>query len=66
MAQETAPSGASQVITLEAILMKISTTVDGGWNITFSADQSQVDSIMLLSALRDEPLQFAIVPFKSE
>lgn len=49
-------------ITLEAILSKIATTVDGGWNITFSVGQDQVQSIMQLSELRDTNLTMALVP----
>lgn len=65
MTAENEAGSGPQAIALEAVLSKIATTVDGGWNITLAADQSQIDSIMKLSALRDEPLQIAIVPFTS-
>jgi hypothetical protein len=48
-------------ISFEAILAKITTTVDGGWNITLSVSQNEVSSIMELSDLRDMPLQIAII-----
>lgn len=55
-----------QGITLEAHLSKIATTADGGWNITFSVGQDQVQSIMQLSELRDTRLTMALVPLPEE
>lgn len=51
-----------EAITLEAALYRVTTTVDGGWNITFQAGQDQAQQILKLSNLRGSQLQFAIVP----
>jgi hypothetical protein len=52
----------NEIITLQAIFNKATTTVDGGWNITFSVDQSQAQKITELSSLRDMVLNVAITP----
>lgn len=52
----------AQGITLTAVFNKATTTVDGGWNITFSVAQDEVNEVMKLSELRDTLLQLAIIP----
>lgn len=49
-------------ITLLASLSKITSTVDGGWKITFDVPQTELTKIMQLSSLRDMALALAIVP----
>lgn len=49
-------------ITFAAVFSKATTTVDGGWNITFSVSQDEASNVMLLSELREMLLQVAIVP----
>lgn len=49
-------------ITLTAIFSKATTTVDGGWRITFDVDQSEAQSILKLSVLRDQLFQMALIP----
>jgi hypothetical protein len=50
-------------ITFIAYFHKATTTVDGGWNVTFSVSQDEVERISMLSACRDITLQVACVPF---
>lgn len=52
----------NEIITLQAIFNKATTTIDGGWNITFSVDQSQAQKITEISSLRDLVLNVAITP----
>jgi len=52
----------SAPITLHAILVRVSTTADGGWRVTLDVPQSDADQVMRLSALRDCALGVAIVP----
>lgn len=59
---EKGKPAASEAITFEGELSKITTTVDGGWNITFSVGQDQAEKILPLSEYRDTSLQFAVVP----
>ena len=53
-------------ITFQALLSKISTTVDGGWNITLSVGQNEVQSVMQLSELREATLAIAVIPEPEE
>ncbi len=48
-------------ITLQAELKKVSTTIDGGWSITFHVDDSEAANIMTMSQMRDTLLQLAVV-----
>lgn len=50
----------------KAIFAKASTTVDGGWNVTFSVDSSEAQAIMDLAAMRDNVLQVAVIPIKGD
>lgn len=52
-------------ITFEAIFAKATTTVDGGWNVTFSLNQDESEQIAALSAHRGELLQVAVIPVNS-
>lgn len=49
-------------VTFQAIFTKATTTVDSGWNVTFSVDQSEAQAIIDLSAMRNYVLQVAVVP----
>lgn len=49
-------------ITLQGVFSKATTTVDGGWNVTFQCDQSQAQAILQLSSLRQTFLQIGLVP----
>lgn len=51
-------------INLTAIFAKATTTVDGGWRISFDIDESQSNEIAKLSQFRDLSLQLVIVPIK--
>ncbi len=55
-----------QAITFEAIFSRATTTVDGGWNLTLSCNQSEVTKISQISAMRERVLQIAIIPIPSE
>ncbi len=51
------------VVTFGAELKRVSTTLDGGWTITFTVDNSEAQRIMQLSQFRDQYLQVAVAPF---
>jgi hypothetical protein len=40
-------------VVLQAIFSKATTTIDGGWNITFSCGEDMAEAIMDASRLRD-------------
>ncbi len=63
MAKKKTTDAKPTAIALEATLTKISTTVDGGWCVTFEASESELANIMRLSEYREISLQLAIVPF---
>lgn len=48
-------------ISFSAILNKITTTVDGGWSITFHVPQSETAELMKLSAHREDVLQIGVI-----
>lgn len=48
-------------ITFQAVFAKATTTVDGGWNVTFSVSQDEAEAILGLATLRDELLQVAVL-----
>lgn len=48
-------------IALHALFSKATTTVDGGWSVTFSLLQSESQNIAQLSALRDKPLMLVVM-----
>jgi hypothetical protein len=49
-------------ITFQAILSKASTTVDGGWVVSFAVSQDEAQAVLQLTELRDDLLQLAVVP----
>jgi hypothetical protein len=49
-------------ITFQAIFGKATTTVDGGWNVTFAVSQEEAKQVLQLSQLRDSVLQVAVIP----
>lgn len=55
-----------QGITFAAIFGKATTTVDGGWNVTFQVSQDHATQLMQLSTLRDTLLQVAVIPVMPE
>lgn len=48
-------------ITFQGNLNRITTTIDGGWRVSFDVPQSESESIMQLADKRDENLQIAVV-----
>ena len=48
-------------IILQAILYKLSSTIDGGWRLTFDVSQSDVEEIKKLASARDQLFQMALV-----
>lgn len=57
--QDSTPSDA---ITLVGMFARATTTVDGGWNVTFAMNQDEVQNIAKLSEFKDWMLQLAIIP----
>jgi hypothetical protein len=51
-------------ITLQAIFSRATTTVDGGWNITFAVSQEEAKAILQLAQMRDTLMQLACVPIE--
>ena len=49
-------------LTFHAVLVRLTTTVDGGWRLSFDVPQTDADSVMKLSDLRDCELALAIAP----
>jgi len=49
-------------ITFIATFGKLTTTIDGGWNITFQVSQDEAAQVLQLSEFRDTLLQVAVVP----
>lgn len=48
-------------ITIRATFSKATTTVDGGWNITFSCGAQEAERIMELAKHRDEEIILVVV-----
>lgn len=53
-------------IVFQSVFSKATTTVDGGWNITFSVSQDDANKVTLLSNFRDVLLQLAVVPIEQD
>lgn len=53
-------------LTFAGVFTKATTTVDGGWNVTFSVSQDEAKNILSLSAMRDTLLQVAVIPVEIE
>lgn len=51
-----------QPIVLNAAFAKATSTVDGGWNITFALPQDEVLNIASVSAMRDMELIITVMP----
>lgn len=49
-------------ITFQGIFSKATTTVDGGWNVTFAVSQDEAQAVLQLAQLRDQILQLAVLP----
>lgn len=52
----------SLAVTLKAIFAKATTTVDGGWNLTFAVSADEAPQILQLASMRDMILQLAVLP----
>lgn len=48
-------------VTFRAIFSKATTTVDGGWNVTFSLAEHDGETVARIAELRDRTLQVAVV-----
>ena len=48
-------------VTFQAILNKITTTVDGGWRVTFDVSDSDSNAMLDLAKMRETTLQLGIV-----
>lgn len=53
--------GEKMGITFQAILNKITTTVDGGWRVSFDVSASDSEAMLELAKLRDTTLQIGII-----
>lgn len=51
--------------TFSAILNRITTTLDGGWRISFDVPKRESKEIMELSQMRNVVLQLGVVPHHS-
>lgn len=51
-----------QGITFKAIFNRATTTVDGGWRISFDVPESEAGSLLELAVLRGCVFQVAVVP----
>lgn len=49
-------------IALNALLFKVTTTVDGGWRMSFDVPDSDAAQVMQISQLRGMSLTMVIVP----
>ena len=49
-------------ITFMGLFAKASTTIDGGWIISFTVNQDEAHKIVQASTFKDVPLQVAIIP----
>jgi hypothetical protein len=58
--------GKSKAITFHAVLTRLTTTVDGGWRVSFDVAQSDKDGVMALSDLRECELALAIAPIEEQ
>lgn len=50
----------SEPILMQALIHRISTTIDGGWTVAFSLNQSEANAILKLSELRDQSLVLVV------
>lgn len=55
-----------KAVTFSAVFYKATTTVDGGWTVSFHVSQSEAENIMKLSKLRDTLVQVACVPVDTD
>lgn len=52
-------------ITFSSVLNKITTTIDGGWRITFDVSDSESENMTDLAMMRNRRLQIGIVDLNS-
>jgi hypothetical protein len=52
-------------ITFVALFSKATTTVDGGWSITFEVGQDEAIKVVQLAEFRGQALQVAVIPFET-
>lgn len=53
-------------ISFTATLFKIATETSGGWRVQFDIPESESESIMDLSKLREQLLQIAVIPITTK
>lgn len=53
-------------ITLTGTLYKAQTMVDGGWRLYIDVPESDSESVLKITKIKDENLGIAIVPIKNE
>lgn len=51
-----------EAISFNAIFEKATTTIDGGWRISFSLLQSESVNVQRLSTMRDQGLMLVVMP----
>lgn len=52
----------SEGITFSAIFNKATTTVDGGWLVSFQVSQDKAAQIIQIASMRQSVLQVAVIP----
>lgn len=50
-----------KAVTFQGNLNRITTTIDGGWRVSFDVPESESNAITKLAARRDQNLQIAVV-----
>jgi hypothetical protein len=49
-------------ISFGAVLVRIATTIDGGWRLTLDVSQSDAEEMLKLAKLRNQSFQIGVVP----
>jgi hypothetical protein len=62
VSKKTNPIG----LTFVAAFHKATTTVDGGWRISFDVSEDEAKTVAQLSVLRGELLQLAVIPIPED
>lgn len=53
-------------LAIQSTLYKITSTVDGGWRLTFDAPDSESEAILKLFALKGHVISLVAVPMKEK
>lgn len=56
----------TQGIAVQGQIMKIATTIDGGWRVTFDVPMDYGAQILQISALMQEGVSLVVIPFLPE